>query len=166
MLSILSFGQQFSEENISGTWIYKSVKDRHGTPRKEVSNKDTINLRENNTFYYFLQQEEIFATGVWRIEEDSLVLQYHPFPLPINCEAKLITKDTLVYKKEGKIIARRALPEPETFYLDFNSEQVYLNFIVPNNTGVKMPIRKYAITQLKKKKFVIRENNIFFEFKR
>lgn len=157
---------QIKKEQIEGAWIYKSVKDRHGSKRREVSKQDTINFNPNGTFYYFLQKEQIFATGVWKIEGKEVVLQYHPFPLPVNCEAKLISQDTLAYVKEGKIIQKKLLPTPEVFYLDFTPEQVYLNFIVPNNSGVQMPTRRYAITELKKNKLVIREDNIYFSFRR
>ena len=157
---------QIAKEDIEGAWVYKSVKDRHGSKRREVSNLDTINFNPNGTFYYFLQKEKIFATGVWRVEQKDVVLQYHPFPLPVNCEARLISQDTLVYVKEGKIIQKKLLSTPEVFYLDFDPEAVYLNFIVPANSGVQMATRRYAITEVKKNKLIIREGNIYFSFKR
>lgn len=62
---------------VQKNWHYVSVTDGAGNDFKKVSSSDIMTLDAGN-FRYDLEQENIHASGTWKLQDSTLVFNYSP----------------------------------------------------------------------------------------
>ncbi len=153
-------GKKAEQVSITSCWKTQAIENAAQETVKRVSANDKLCLREDSTFYYYLQLEMVYATGSWSLEDSVLILDYDYLPANWGVDTVLIKGTSLLnYKVNGSVVKRIGLSSTLTKGKSFPE-------IYASAKNISRKKRSYHIQHLSPDSLVFEEKGIRFKYTR
>ena len=111
----------------SGCWAYTAfLKSEQAL---SLHANDQLCLRTDSSFWYRLQLIGKYASGSWKVENDSLVLSYHALPVSWGVDSVVAEGDWVHYFFEGDTLCSISTEQQEverTFVTELYTDSTWV----------------------------------------